>query len=135
MLDLGYHRDRPLHRYHQLYRRVFWCCYVWDKLIGIERASLFQRPFARSLRQLAHGPTVLAEGKPWMLRRVDSDTKLISEDMVRPLVQHLLAHTDEAPSSARGARGRLRGLHRRAWACPRARLVELQLVLPLGDNC
>ena len=41
MLDLGLHRDRPLHPDHEVYRRVYWVCYVWDKLIGIERQSAF----------------------------------------------------------------------------------------------
>lgn len=36
-MDLGYHRDRPLHPNHEVYRRIWWISYVWDKLIGIER--------------------------------------------------------------------------------------------------
>lgn len=36
MLDLGFHRDDTMHSRHQTHRRIYWVCFIWDKLLSIE---------------------------------------------------------------------------------------------------
>lgn len=38
MQSLGSHRDRASEHGVEIHRRLFWTCYILDKLLGVERA-------------------------------------------------------------------------------------------------
>ncbi|KAK4699783.1 hypothetical protein P7C70_g6474, partial [Phenoliferia sp. Uapishka_3] len=78
IVGLGFHRDRPHEPDLQTKRRVYWVAFIADKLVGIEL------------------------GRPWALRRADSDAKLTSEkDLEEVEVGNLLYPVDNQPGPGR----------------------------------
>lgn len=86
MQFLGFQRDRTSAHGIQVERRLFWTCYILDKLLGVDRTPY--SPIGTVSVSLFYSPTV---GHPWMLRRSDSNAYLVSETEVRefPFLQQL----------------------------------------------